>query len=189
MSDFLRLHIDQVLMPCEAIRRLDDDAEAAETDRVFMATLLVPTTIYFGMMALGVDNDVVMVAAQTAAIAFLRALMITVARQTRDQIVVALRRYWRWDLGQANLRALELRLAHLRRPYERSRLLTTAILPTVVLVFVVANAFRACGHWSLPAWQLLAGACPVAFALMGWEHHLERQVADRLLRQTCVLPT
>lgn len=189
MNPTKRLTIDQILAPSGPDRPMDKEAGLAIAWRLGLAYLTVSTALFCGLPAIGVNRPVTMIAVQMTIVAFGHCQMIVLHRQMRDTIIVKLRRYWQWDLLEADQPALELRLAHLRHPYNRSALLATIVLPAFALVAIVANGLHSVGVWKVPGWAVVSATSLLAMVLCWPLRRWEFQIRDRLANPICVRPT
>lgn len=189
MTPTNRLTIDQILAPTGPARPMDEDASMRDGGRRFLTYLAVATALLLGLPALGLDRVVTMMAIEMAAAASVHNLLIVGDQQTRLKIIVALRRYWRWDLSQADRPALELRLAHLSLPLERSARFSTIVLPAFALTAIVANGLHSFGAWKVPGWPVMSATWLLGIAIFSLLHRWEFQVRDRLKKPICVRPT
>ncbi len=189
MSPTNRLTIDQILAPTGPARPLDDDAAAAAAGGRILTLFAMTAALFFGLPALGVDRVTTMVAVQMAIAASAHHELIVQDQQTRLRIIAALRRYWRWDLSQTDLPALELRLDHLRRPLDRSARFTRIVLPALALTAIVANGLHSVGAWKVPSWAVVSATSLLAIAICCPLSRWEFQVRDRLAKPICIRPT
>lgn len=184
-----QLTIDLILTPSGSAQPIDDAVAAGDVARALLSLYVVLAGLFFGLPLLGVDRAVAMIAVEAATVAFLHCFLIVEDRRTRNRIIQAMRRYWRWNLAEADLPALTLRLAHLRRPYARSAFLTTIVLPAFGLTAIVANGLHSIGIWKVPAWPIVSTTWLLVLAIGGLQHRWEMQIKARLAKPICVRPT
>jgi hypothetical protein len=168
---------------------MDDDAAAAAAGGRILTLFAMTAALFFGLPALGVDRVTTMVAVQMAIAASAHHELIVQHQQTRLRIIAALRRYWRWELSQTDLPALELRLAHLRRPLDRYARFSTILLPAFALTAIVANGLHSVGLWKAPGWAVVSATSLLTMVLCWPLRRWEFQIRDRLKKPICVRPT
>lgn len=168
---------------------MDDDAAAAASGGRILTLFAMTAALFFGLPALGLDRVTTMVAVEMAIAASVHHELIVQDQQTRLRIIAALRRYWRWDLSQTDLPALELRLDHLRRPLDRSARFSTIVLPAFALTAIVANGLHSVGAWKAPGWAVVSAMLFLAMAIFWPLSRWESQIRDRLAKPICVRPT